>query len=274
MSGISSAFIFPHPPIIIPEIGKGEESKAKATVEGCKTASDRIAMEKPDTILIITPHGPAFRDVVCVSSGQVLEGNFSNFGRADLKFRFENNTELVKNIIEEANISDRPIAELDNQFCARFRIDSSIDHGSLVPLYYVTKAYTNFRLVRICMGFLNYTELFEIGQCISRAIEKTSGKVVVIGSGDLSHRLTHDGPYEYSPKGIEFDTKLIELLKKGDFDSVMNMDPGLIEEAGECGMRPFAIMFGCLEGMKVQPKIFSYEGPFGIGYCVSEFNRR
>jgi aromatic ring-opening dioxygenase LigB subunit len=45
------AFIVPHPPIIIPEIGKGQEKKVSATVNSYREAARRIAALRPDTII-------------------------------------------------------------------------------------------------------------------------------------------------------------------------------------------------------------------------------
>ena len=43
-------------------------------------------------------------------------------------------------------------------------------------------------------------DLFRFGVIIKEAINELGRKAVVIASGDLSHRLTKDGAYPYSPK--------------------------------------------------------------------------
>ncbi len=67
MGKISAFYVMPHPPILISEIGRGEEEKIKATGEACKKVAKDIASLKPDTIIIITPHGPLFSDAVAIS---------------------------------------------------------------------------------------------------------------------------------------------------------------------------------------------------------------
>jgi len=272
MGNIVSAYIYPHPPIIVPEIGKGEECAASGTVNACIEASKKIKDKNPDTVLIITPHGPAFRDAVAISVEEKLVGSFAKFGRPDVKLDFQNNLKLTSKIIENARLSGIPIVPLNTQAVSRYGIDTSLDHGALVPLYYISKELENVKIVHLCMGFLSYRELFEFGMCIKKAVEEINDNVVILGSGDLSHRLTLDAPCGYSERGREFDQKLVGLLAKGNFDEIMAIDESLIETAGECGMRPFSIMFGCLDGCKVLPRILSYEGPFGVGYCVGEFD--
>lgn len=272
MGNVISAYIYPHPPIIIPEIGRGEQESAVRTINACIEASKDIKSKSPGTILIITPHGPAFRDAVAVSVNEKLEGNFGRFGSPGIKLEFKNNLELTNKIIEESKLAGIPIVSLSSQAVSRYGIDAKLDHGALVPLYYISKEFTDFKIVHICMGFLSYRELYELGICIRKAISEENENVVIVASGDLSHRLTQDAPCGYNKRGQEFDHLLVGLLGEARFNEIMKMDEDLIETAGECGMRPFAIMFGCLDGYKVSPKILSYEGPFGVGYCVGEFN--
>lgn len=94
-----------------------------------------------------------------------------------------------------------------------------------------------------------------------------------IASGDMSHRLCEDGPYGFHTLGPKFDKKFIELLKAKDIEGILNLDPELVEGAGECGLRSFYMMLGALtkEKTRWQSEILSYEGPFGVGYLVAEF---
>jgi len=272
MGNLVSAYIYPHPPIIIPEIGRGEESNAAGTVNGCAQASMNLKSKNPDTVLIITPHGPAFRDAVAISMNDTLIGSFAGFGKPDVRLEFRNNLGLAKNIIENANLAGIPIVPLSPQTASKYGIETKLDHGALVPLYYISKVLPDIKIVHVCMGFLSYTELFKFGMCIKKAINKTNGSTAIVASGDLSHKLIPGAPCGFDKRGTEFDQKLVGLLAEGNFKEILKMDEKLIEAAGECGMRPFAIMFGCMDENNVSAKILSYEGPFGVGYCVAEFN--
>ena len=53
---IKGAFMVPHPPLIVPEIGRGEERKIKNTVCAYHEIGRRIAGLKPETIVLISPH--------------------------------------------------------------------------------------------------------------------------------------------------------------------------------------------------------------------------
>ena len=59
---IERAFVMPHPPIVLPEVGRGEEEKIKETSEAMKRAAREIAEYQPDTIVLTSPHAPMYRD--------------------------------------------------------------------------------------------------------------------------------------------------------------------------------------------------------------------
>ena len=111
---------------------------------------------------------------------------------------------------------------------------------------------------------------FEWGKEIAASLPKEK-RVAWIASGDMSHCLRKDGSYGFRPEGPKYDRQFIDLLKKKDLKGILNLDPRLVEEAGECGLRSFCLLLGVLEKTKTnwQPKILSYEGPFGVGYLVS-----
>ena len=53
-------YLMPHPPIIVPNIGKGEELRLYETSLTFHEVAQEIASIKPETIIMITPHGPMF----------------------------------------------------------------------------------------------------------------------------------------------------------------------------------------------------------------------
>lgn len=203
MGNILGAYLFPHPPIILEEIGRGEEKKAIKTIEDARALSRNIKEKSPSTIIVITPHGPLYKDAISISIGESLSGDFSRFGNRKLKFQYRNNLKLTQQIIENSLKEKIPIAQEDAQ----------LDHGVLVPLYFVDKEYSDYKLVHITYGLLPPKELHRFGRQIEKAIGKSNDDVVIIASGGLSHKLSNDGPYSYSDKGKEFDEKIVSIIK-------------------------------------------------------------
>lgn len=270
MGRITGAYIFPHPPIIVPEIGKGEEAGAIKTINAAKKVSKEIKIQKPSTIIVITPHAPAFEDYVYISDDKILKGNFKRFGRADVGLSMDNNLNLIQSIISYAADEGIQAGGLDRVTASNYDLKNELDWGALVPLYYVLKEYDNFKLVHISISYLSMEELYRFGICIKKAVEASDEEVVIIASGDLSHKLSHDGPYGYSEEGKQFDELVVKSIRENNVKSLLDIDDNFCESAGQCGLRSFIIMYGALDGYEIKPEVYSYEAPFGIGYCIAK----
>ena len=173
--------------------------------------------------------------------------------------------------MDKSEKNNIPIAKVTGSFLKRFGKEYELDHGTIVPLYFVVDKYDSFKLVHITYGGLSPIQLYKFGKLIKEAVEESNVNAVFIGSGDLSHRLKDEGPYDYSPYGEKFDKEIISLLIKGDVAGVFNINSETIENAGECGLRSYYIMLGAMEGNEIKGELLSYEGTFGVGYAVMKF---
>lgn len=267
--GILSCYLMPHPAIMIEEVGGRETQKVVSSVKAADTVAREIKELAPDTIVIISPHGPLFYDALCIYD-YPLKGSLEDFGAPQIKMEFDRDDDLKKELLKRAEEKNIPaVTSTKARFFSGFR--EKLDHGVTVPLYFITKHFTNFMLLPIAFAMLPYEDLYAFGKLIRESAEALGKKVVVIASGDLSHRLIPGAPAGYNPNGKIFDEKLVEILKAFDIKALQALKPSLIERAGECGLRSIWIMAGTLDGYKVKSEVLSYEGPFGVGYCVARF---
>ena len=253
--------ICPHPPLLIPNIGKGNLDKIKNTVTALKELEKELYASKPDVILIISPHGEIIPDAFCLNLNSNYQANFEDFGDFTTKMEFKSSPMLTLHLKER--VEDFLPLVLSSE--------DKLDHGCAVPLFYLTKHLKNIEVIPIFYSLLDYDKHFQFGQLLKKEIVKSEKRVAVIASGDLSHVLTKDAPAGYSPKGEEFDTKFISLLKRKDVRGILKMDHHLIDEAAECGLRSFLILLGIIEEYQYEVNVLSYEGPFGVGYLVANF---
>jgi uncharacterized protein, PH0010 family len=273
MGKLLKAFLMPHPPIAVEEVGEGREVEISNTINSALKVGEEISRLKPDTIVIVVPpHGPAFGDAMSLSVENPIEGNLGRFGASEVRFSFDTNIELANLIIKRCADKDIPVVPVDKEILREYRIPDGLDHGSMVPLYFINKKYSSFKLIHITYGILSNEELYQFGRVIRESIENSSSNAVFIASGDLSHRLTHDAPAGYSPLGAGFDETIVKYLHIPDSDRLMEMDKSLIDAAGECGYRSILTLLGTMDGMDAGGNVLSYEGPFGVGYCVASYN--
>ncbi|HEX3031064.1 MAG TPA: AmmeMemoRadiSam system protein A, partial [Bacillota bacterium] len=161
------------------------------------------------------------------------------------------------------------VAGIDSDMAKRVGAKNELDHGAMVPLYFLDKAGVRCQLVQVTMGLLPRTELYAFGVAVQQAARLLDKRVVMVASGDLSHRLTSDAPAGYSPEGQQFDLFLKQAVEAGQFEAILAVDEVLADRAGECGLRPIIMLLGCLDGFDVEARVLSYEGPFGVGYMVA-----
>ncbi|WP_378954985.1 AmmeMemoRadiSam system protein A [Pelosinus sp. sgz500959] len=263
----------PHPPIMIPEIGKGDLDKVKATVAAAQQAATIIQQQDPQTIILITPHGPVFDKASSISIDPRLKGNFRAFGAPEVSLAFETDDLLTQHIFASADDVGINLVQLTDHLAEHYGLHLELDHGALVPLYYLSKAGFKGQLIHISVGTLSYEQMYTFGKAVQIAINQGDKRVAVIASGDLSHRLTPDAPAGYSPQAADFDKQVLQGLQDINKDTLLAIDKKLIREAGECGLRPIFFLLGVVDGMDMTTNLLSYEAPFGVGYAVGVMTR-
>jgi AmmeMemoRadiSam system protein A/AmmeMemoRadiSam system protein B len=253
-------------------VGDGRENDALKTLNAMKRAAGEIKKERPSTIILTTPHGPVFQDFIYISTSKRLNGSLGKFGASGVRLEFTNNIELTDRIIEASEKAAIPAGGLDESLIRKYRVSKELDHGAMVPLYFINREYSSFKLVHIAIAGLSFIELYRFGMCIAEAVRESDERVVFAASGDLSHRLTQDAPYGYNPDGRKYDELIVRLMGEADIESMLEIKEELCENAGECGLRSFIMMLGALDGYSLKPEVYSYEGPFGVGYSVARFD--
>lgn len=264
MNGILAAVMVPHPPLIVPEVGRGEEKKIHKTIDAYAEAARFVAAHEPETIVILSPHQTMYADYFHISPGKGARGDLGNFRAKDVKFEVSYDTEFVEELCLLAEQRGLPAGTLGER-------EKKLDHGTMVPLYFVKQFCRDYKIVRIGLSGLPLTRHYELGECIREAAERLHRKTVIIASGDLSHRLKEDGPYGYREEGPAYDERIMEVMGAGDFSKLFDFSEKFCEKAGECGHRSFTIMAGAFDQTEVAAKRLSYEGPFGVGYGVCTF---
>lgn len=261
---IQAAFMVPHPPMIVPAIGRGSEEQILETTKAYEKAADEIAAIKPETIVITSPHAVMYADYFHISPGRRAKGSFANFGAGEVKFHEEYDEELRDRICSIASERHFPAGTLGER-------DPALDHGTMVPLWFIRRKYDGFRIVRIGLSGLPLTDHYQLGQILQEAVEAEGRRTVIIASGDLSHKLQSYGPYGYAPEGPEYDSRIMDVCGRAAFGELLEFDETFCEKAAECGHRSFVIMAGAFDGIAVKASALSHQDVTGVGYGICTF---
>ncbi len=259
------AGLAPHPPVIVPEVGGGELKKVNRTVEAMREWARLAAAARPEVLVFVSPHSVFLRFALGYLGSPELSGSFAAFGAPEVSFRVPNSLELAAKISEAAGSAGFRLVRVEEP---EGRI---LDHGVLVPLYYLREAGVDASLLVFGISLLPLRDLFRFGELLGEVAARDERRIGIVASGDLSHRLQPGAPAGYDPQGKVFDETIRDSLARMDAEAVLNLPEELVERAGECGLRPVVILLGALRGRQPEPRIHSYEGPFGVGYLVASF---
>ena len=261
---VLAAFMVPHPPMIVPDVGQGDEKRVQKTTDSYEMVAKRIAELKPDTIVISSPHTIMYGDYFHISPGRRARGSFARFRAPQVSFSVEYDTELVSRIEYLADTEDLPAGTLGEK-------DPELDHGVMVPLYFINKYFTDYRLVRIGLSGLPLTEHYRVGMVIDKAARELDRRVVYVASGDLSHKLQTYGPYGFAPEGPQYDERIMDVCGRAAFSELFDFDESFCDKAAECGHRSFVMMAGALDGKQLKTEKLSHEDITGVGYGICTY---
>lgn len=261
---ILGAILTPHPPVLLPEVGRGREREIGATGQAMRAAAREVARWNPDVLIVASPHTVMYRDYFHIAPGEGAAGNMSAFGAPQVRLEVEYDAPLRDEIVRRAQNAGLEAGTLGQR-------NPALDHGVLLPFTFLRGAGVDCPIIRMGLADFSALDHYRMGRCVAEAVEALGRRAVFVASGDLSHKLKADGPYGFAPEGPVFDTAVTDAMASGDFLQFLTMDPTLCHQAAECGLRSFQMMAGALDGLAVEPRLLSHEGPFGVGYAVALF---
>ena len=260
-SSVVFAGIAPHPPIMVPEVGREAIADVRNSIDAMAALTERVIASGAETVILISPHAPLESQAFVAYDGPQLYGDFSNFRAPAAAVSAELDDELLTEITRAA--------AAENLSTLRIR-GRELDHGTAVPLYFLQRNGWSGRVVALGYSFLSNEDHVRFGQCIRAAVDRLGRPVAFIASGDLSHRLKPEAPAGFNPQAHLFDEEVVEAIRSCSTSRIVDIDQELRRMAGECGYRSMLVAIGAGEGLDQSCELFSYEAPFGVGYLVAQ----
>ena len=260
MSGIVAGALTAHPPILLPEVGGAESQRVQATAHAMEEL-DAILVAVPATLaIVISPHSPSSMTSLPVRRATRVGGDLARFRAPQVRVEADVDLDLASKLVADGQRAG---------FALTWAEDSELDHGVVVPLHMLPRTMKGKHCVFLGVSGWPLQRFLAFGGWLQQWLQHRGA--ILIASGDLSHRLTPDAPYGFRPEGPVFDRLVIDALRGHDWQRIEGVDPDLVEEAGECGLRPLAILLGAARAAGLTSQVLSYEGPFGVGYPVVAF---
>ena len=264
-SSLVFSAIAPHPPIMVPEVGRESIAHVEDSIEAMAELTQRLIDSGAESVIVISPHAPLEADSFVAYQGPEVFGDFTNFNAPDTSFAASVDEELLSAIKETAAGERYEVFSLPSH---------DLDHGTAVPLYFLFRNGWKGKVVTLGYSFLSTEDHVRFGSCIKQAIDRVGRRVAFIASGDLSHRLKPQAPAGYNPDAHVFDEQVIDALRSNAPQKITEIDYKLRRLAGECGYRSMLVAIGASSDLPFSCEVLSYEAPFGVGYLVAQLTNQ
>ena len=257
--------IAPHPPIMVPEVGRESIRDVVDSIDAMAELARRVIDSGAETVVLISPHAPLEADSFVAYHGPEVVGDFSRFNAPNTYFTAEVDAELLDAIRDAAAAEEYEVSML---------IDQELDHGIAVPLYFLFRNGWAGKVVTLGYSYLSNEDHVRFGLCIKQAVDQLNRRVAFIASGDLSHRLQSSAPAGYDPRAHVFDEQVVAALRANAPQRISDIDHNLRRLAGECGYRSMLVAIGASSELPLSCEVLSYEAPFGVGYLVAQLTHQ
>jgi aromatic ring-opening dioxygenase LigB subunit len=253
---IPFAVLMPHAPVLVPAVGGDRIGEVASSVAAMREAAQRLVGTKPRALVVVSPHSPRRPDAFGIWAGERCCGTFAAFGSPSTGVDLPADRHLVDAIVRETSARGIETWKIHQQ---------ELDHGAVVPLWFIVEAGWNGRTVVVSLNFPGQPGVAEFGGAIASAAAACGGRVALVASGDMSHRLTPFAPAGYEPRAMEFDHWLIDTIHRGDYRALRELEM----LAGEDALDSVLLAAGATGFDATGHEVLSYEGPFGVGYGVA-----
>lgn len=263
--------IAPHGGDILEEIADDPRVMAK-TRAAMQELGRRFAASRPDTVIIVTPHGLVVEGAISCGATPLAAGMLGDTPSRQIQARFETDVVMVEKIFSEAQSQQLPMARLVGEENAEDAV-LPLDWGALIPLWYTAHPLEPRPKVVVLAPdrSLPRETLVRCGVAIARAATASRKRVALIASCDQGHAHDFEGPYGYSPVSAEHDAAMCVAISENDLPRLLHWPEIFMEEAKVDAYWQTIILAGALGHTPLRGELLSYEAPTYFGMAVAAY---
>ncbi len=258
---ISAAAVLPHPPLLLPELGRGGPAELGELRSACLHAVEATLAEA-DALLLVGD-GP-----VGALAAPEAAGSFVPYG-APVEVSLPQPGRPARNghgwpdldRLARALAGTLPAAGLLAELPLSLAVAAWLlgESGLAVP-----------RLAALAVpAALGAAGAAALGRTLALAAD-SAGRVGLLAMGDLSARRTPGAPAAFHPSAAAFDQQVGQAVREGAPGRLLDLDPALTATLRVAGLAPLQVLAGALEQAATVRGDVLYEGaPYGVGYLVA-----
>jgi hypothetical protein len=252
-----AAAVVPHPPLLVPELGRGDSPELDALRAACLRAVEATLEEAG--ALVLVGGGPAW-----AQARPGATACFAPYG-ADVRVALPATAGGGQGWLEP----DRLAGALASVLPEPARLDA-------LPLSLAVAAWLLARRGRPGppLAALTVPASFAGGEAaaLGRALAVAAaphGRVGLLAMGDLSARRGTAAPATPHPAAEAFDHQAGQAVRDGQPCRLLDLDPALAATLRVAGLAPLHVLAGALEQAgPLRGAVLYEDAPYGVGYLV------
>jgi aromatic ring-opening dioxygenase LigB subunit len=262
--------------MVVPELAGQDQAQAAKTRAAMEDLGRRMAAARPETIVVITPHGVRVDKMIGISLTEYAFGELDSEdpaapGHIELSLHIDR--DLAFAIAVQANEADVPVALVGYGSSSGEASCLPLDWGALIPLWFMGgQADPPPQVVVITpTRQLPLAQLITFGRSLAEAAAASGKRVGLIASSDLGHAHQRNGPYGYDPASARFDKLVAEAVAAEDLTRLLDLKPHFIEAAKPDGLWQIVMLHGALGHTPMRGELLSYEAPTYFGMLCAAY---
>jgi aromatic ring-opening dioxygenase LigB subunit len=266
------ACIAPHGAEAIPELAGDMLEAFAETRRGMEQLAAEMKQDKPDTIVLATPHNLRLEGTIGVVTteftGGTLEANNNT-----VKLRCKCDRQLAKQILENAKKQGLPVVGANYGASEGEASCMPMDWGTLIPLWFLIgqdEAGPNVVMVTPSRE-IPLQSLVRFGRVVAETAEFSGRKIAFVASADQGHAHEAKGPYGFHLASAKYDEEVRNAVLKNDLAPLLSLPPQFIEDAKPDSLWQLAMLQGILEHTEMVGRLLSYQVPTYFGLLCAVY---
>jgi len=270
--GVVLACIAPHGAQAIPELAGDMFQAFAETRRGMEQLAEEMKQNKPDTIVLATPHNLRLEGTIGVVTAEFTEGKLEANDNT-VRLRCTCDRQLARQILENAKTLQLPVVGVNYGASEGEASCMPMDWGTLIPLWFLVgqdQAGPSVVIVTPSRE-IPLRNLVRFGRLIAEACESSGKKIAFVASADQGHAHDAKGPYGFNSASAKYDEEVKNCVLKNDLKPLLRLPPKFIEDAKPDSLWQLAMLQGILKHTEMVGRLLSYQVPTYFGLLCAVY---
>jgi aromatic ring-opening dioxygenase LigB subunit len=271
------ACIAPHGGEIIAELAtKWTVGKFSKTREGMRRVARQVALSRPDTIIIASPHNlRLWRNIGVVTAANSTGHLIASLRNPrSVKVKAKCDIEIAKTLLKRAEGRNLPVVGVNYGSDEGTTSDLPMDWGTLIPLWFIFRACKRKpRIVIVTPSReIPLKENHAFGRVIADlALKNKSKRIVFVASSDQAHAHMKSSSFGFNKAAKIYDSFILHALETNNLQSIVKVKQRIVVGAKPDSLWQMTILAGIASKIPMRPRVYSYQVPTYYGMICAGF---